>query len=958
MKRPPSYIGTFPAAARWYLAAITVLSLICVAMHITIQTQAQERAAVLVQAWAEQARVDIGDVRYHLLRNALILRDIHIERGSNKLLIEHILMRASPASLNDPDAHIGAVEISGIDAEYHQPSSHQGASDNVWKNDPLLMALWQVTTSLDIQHGSLTLYLQEHGKTPLVLDNISIQQSMQSSYKRTITASALMYDGSLQWQMSTTTNTSEGQFSWQHVNAAPCYEALALRPMPGYLSGELKWKEGDAEGKQQLLNVQGDLHFKATELDASKSDIHKEPVQRLQFMATQRDDVWKMTFDGSAWPLDAWADVLPDLGGHQLLAGRWDGSSDWRGQPGKWKIKAEAGVLRDVVFSSQQGSDEHDWSWRQIDFDSVDIDTMRQRLRISRVALNNGNLTVNTVAAIAVPQTSAGWGISVEHIQVDELTLNIALSEGMLRLKSLAGKGAWPRRQDLSFKVATAATENPTNTDDPQWRLRGTVARHATQPFSEAIFSMRGKHIPINSLRLLLPLQGDAQSPVTLAGNIDLRSNISVQQGLWRMQGKATAHDVQISHAGDTWTVKQINSRFGSVGAGLDNQYIQYLKAEQWSYIAALDPLQPIHPDQPTASIRQVPWWASVLRDNNINIGHISLNDGIISMGQKDAVWAEQVNIQIDGIAAQGDGMVEQQAASIKAEANVSGGKFTIDGDWHALAEPQRFRGTASLQDATPFFLHTWMTASAMPRLIRGRLNAQINIRDGDGNDDDRDHYQAQWQLQLRGGLTAAVVSDPTDLSDTIEASGASDPMLALSGLPTRALLNHLAQDDGTVMLQDNISGTWQMRALNFDMIGQSLQVALRQAAAKPAVVALATSETPPPTPKNTTHIRLHGREVLSLNERGRLIKLVRLLHQNPSLSIDLNPQWTGQTLSPNLLRRIQRTQTLIERYMVHRKLDKQRIFPRWPTAAGRVDEISFIHVIPFTPSKNHHARE
>ncbi|MBL4775062.1 MAG: hypothetical protein JKY87_03270 [Mariprofundus sp.] len=887
----------------------------------SIQAKAQERAVMLVQAWATKAQVDIGNIRYHLLRNGLILHDIRIERGLDKLLIEHILMQASPESLNSSAAHIGKVDITGLEAEYHHINS-----SNAWQNDQMLMALWQASTSINMQGGRFTLYLQEQDEKPLLMNTFSIQQRMQS-HQRVITASALTNDGAMQWHVSIdhSNNSSDGQFSWQHVNAHKWFEALALQPTSGSLSGELTWRNKHS----QELNMQGELRFEAEQDDASKDNdtskgnaaYHDQPIQRLQFDASLRNRLWDMHINAQAWPLDIWRKTLPDIAGRQWHSARWYGSSHWQGQPGKWSITSDTGVLHNIIFSNPSANATADWSWEKVSYGGLHLDTMQQYLHVSRLALNNGSLTVNagTTWPIASKKTAdrRDWNIGADHIQLHEITLNIALPEGSLSIQSLTGAAAWPQRQDFSFKLKTALANDATQT---QWQLRGTAARQATSLFSDADFSLRGQYIPINYLRLLLPIQGDANSPVGLAGSMELRSTISVQQGRWQMRGQATMHDVQISHTGDTWMAEQISSQFGPIGMGLENQHIEQLNIDRWSYIASLEPLQAIHIDQPPVSMQQTSWWRSALRDNHIRIRHINLNEGSISIGQQDALWADQLNIQIDNLG-------ETQAATIAAKANVSGGKFDLSGHWHALSEPQQFRGTASLQDATPFFLHPWMTASAMPRLIQGRLNAQINIHDGDHEN----NYQSQWKFQLRGALTEALTY-------------ATDPMLTLSGLNTAELLRHLARPDGTVLLQGNISGSWQERALDFGLISQSVQIALRQAANRDAVM-LKTSETPV-SKSPAAHIRLHGREVLSLNERGRLIKIVRLLRRNPNMSIDLIPQWTGSKLDSDILKRIQRTQELIERYMLHRKINKQRIFPRWPTALDQVDEISSIQVV------------
>ncbi len=207
-------------------------------MHLSVRMQAQERAAMLVQAWAEKANIQIGEVRYHLLRNALIFQDIHLKLGADKVTIEHILLRTKPELLNDPISQIGKMEISGIEAELHLSKNN-----TAWQQNHALMKLWKASSSITAQHGQVKLYFQEHGTTPLVTNNISIQQQAQSN-KHIITASANTHHGSVQWKQTINfdDNTSNGELNWQHVNTLPLADAMQLKPIAGYLSGELKWQ--------------------------------------------------------------------------------------------------------------------------------------------------------------------------------------------------------------------------------------------------------------------------------------------------------------------------------------------------------------------------------------------------------------------------------------------------------------------------------------------------------------------------------------------------------------------------------------------------------------------------------------------------------------------------------------------------------------------------------------------
>ena len=922
-----------------------MFTLLCLAIHLSIQIHAQERAELLVQAWAEKADVQINHIRYHLLRNALILKDIHTKQGSDSITIKHLLLRTSPESLNSPKPHIGQVEVSGIDAEFHQETEN-----NAWQQNQSLMNIWQATSSLQAQNGRIKLYLQEHAATPVVLNNIFIQQHLQSN-KRMITASANLHHGSLQWQLQANLHNkkSKGTFSWKHVSTRQLTDALALTPMHGYLNGTLTWHQSmDTAAQHTTVNIRGEAHYSSGNSIAHKpvNSANQRPLHRLRFSAAQHADSWSIDIDANAWPLGAWSAFMPSLDKRQITSARIDGDSHWQGRPGAWHISGSKGVVRDIVFATpepintNEGIRSDAWSWHDIHYDSFDIDTKKQQLHTSRIIMNDGKITLNTVMqATTLPAqplsqtfSPAGkWNITVDDILVRNLTLAIKLPDGDLVLQSLTGQGAWPEQQPLSFDLTSSLNTSP----DPQWRLQGSMRRNEAMQLSDAELTVHAKHIPITSMRSLLPLQINANSPVSLTGNMNMQGNVSVQQGIWRMQGRVSASNIQISHAGDIWMADHIDATFGPVGMAMDVQNIDQINVEKWQYIAALEPLQAVRREQITSPNRQPSWWSAALRNKDIQIHQLKLHDGSVSMGQKESLWAKHFDIQINELAT-------NNWANVNATAKVGGGLFELNGEWAALSEPQKFIGSASLQHALPFFLHSWMTASGMPRFVRGYVDAQLNIHPASKPDS----YQGKWQLQLLGVLPEA-------------GDNAADPMLMRTGFNTHDLIQHLRQGSDTITLQNSMTGFWQQNPLNYDMIGHSFQSLLYQEALRqrtpqqelhPDVI---TQEaTPPPFPVNTpavaeldTQIRLHGKGLLSLNERSRLFKIVRFLRTKPDTTIDLIPHWSGDTLNNDLIARIQRTQDLIKRYMVHRDIDKQRIFPRWPVDSDHAQEISSIQI-------------
>jgi len=911
-------------------------------MQLSIQAYAQQQAKELIQSWGKQARVHIGNVRYHLLRNGLILQNIRIERGDDKVTIKHILVRANPKLLTSSTPRIDSMDISDFEAEF------SNAGDlHIWQQDDDLKHIWQATTSLTVHNGQIRLYPKGKGFPPLILHNLSLQQLQQAS-ARTVTGSAKLLQGSLNWQWQMTTGTQEtathqatGTLAWQGLDAGQLMASLALKHLEGHLNGELTWNMEHGDVQQQTLNMQGKI-----QLHTGQGRQTLNP-HSLQLTATRADDLWNMDMTSIAWPLDPWSDTLPGIAGRQLVSAQLDSTSHWQGRPGHWKINSAEGGLQDVVFARSTGQQQSGWYWSQINYAKAGIDTARNRLHLSSIDMIDSRLALQAKTAMATEMADARdssslpalsekdvpWNINVDHINIDNMALALETAQGKVVLETLDGKAQCPKGKPLSFKLHTINGKTSLSPDEdsplpPQWQLRGKAEKNKQGALVSAGFKVSGRHIPIARLRPLLPVQDDISRPVKLAGEADLTANVTVQQGSWQMQGKAAIQDFGLSHGGNSWRAKELALRFGPVGMGLKTQKIHSIKSQDWQYTAALHPLPPQTPATPDADMQNntetvTPfWWEAMLRSNNIEIGSLDFRDGKISVGQQQSVWVDQVNIKIDTLK-------EGHWSDISVRGKTGGGDFHLDGQWNALSDHPRFRGKIILAQATPFFLHNWMIASGMPRLIRGRLSARLSITDGHAPNS----YQSKVNIRLLQGQTET-------------GTFPSDPMLARTGYNTSELLQRLNQHTGAIALQYDLTGQWEEQPLNMERLGLALQETMQQTARAATIVD--GKET---TVKTATEarIRLHDQEQLSQNERIRLFKVVRKMRRHPDMIIELRARWTGKEDNEQRnaeIQRILRTQQLIERYMVYRKISRGRIFPVWPTVEDSSDETGSIQVV------------
>lgn len=904
--------------ARWYLACIAMLALLCVAAHLSIQQHAQQRAEGLLQQWGKKAQVQIGNVRYHLLRNALIVQQIHVSREGGSLSIAHMLIRANPKLLTSNSPQIGEIEVDGVQAQLWAPGAEKG-----WQQDEYLKRIWHASRSLSLRDGELALYLQGKTKPPLKMTGLKLKQDYLNQQRRLVgTAHTQGGDVHLQWQTNEKHELSSGQLHWQEVEAQPLSLSLGLQPVVGLLKGYMSWTHTDsAQPGMPASTIEGQIQL-------NNADDESDTNHQLHWQGSQVAETWKMEMKAKAWPLDAWADMLPQIGGRQILAGQLDGLLQWRGRPGRWTVHAKQGALHNIIYTQKNERETTDWRVGRLEYKNALIDQSKHYLQASSILLADSSITLQPVSSLAVEVSErkfeGDWHIAVQNIRIQNMTLGLRLQQGKVTAASLHGKGRWKSGEALNFKLQTQtavgkagiAQAGETVEEAEYWQFHGQVLRNKSA-LNDAKLKIRARDVPLAKLRALVPLTGSETLPLTLEGNTSLKLDVSVRDGVWQAEGIATAEHVVLAHAGDTWKMDHLAMTFGPVGMGLSSQSIDLLEVQGWKYIAALNPLSAYSAEaspETDVTAQQAAWWVRPLRRQNWKIGSVRLNSGTISLGRSEDHWARQLDIHLDRLQM-------NQWSKLHIEGKVGSGDFTLKGTWDALGEVNRFRGTASLQNALPFFLNNWMTASNMPRLIRGRIFADLSVDAGDTPDS----YQSSVQLKFLRGLTEM-------------SSSPDDPLLSRIGFGTSDTLLRLDDGTGTAALQFETMGSWKTRPLNLDRLGLSMQSALRQ---------MEQGGASPEEREQTieTRIRLHEGGSLSLNERSRLFKAVRLLRKNPNWVVDLIPHWTGDEINADVLKRVLYTQNLIERYLSHRRVGKQRIFPLWPTAGNHADEIGSIWV-------------
>ena len=875
-----------------------------------MQTEAQREAESSIYAWAEKANVKVAHVRYHLLRNGLILKDIEISRDTDLISIDHMLIRANPVLLTGASPQIGSMKISGMRAELHyNPQS------DLWQGDEMLKRIWQALSLLRIENGSLSLYTGS-GEVPLMIGSIFLKQELQGgSHVVSLTSKFNGAPVELQWLRSGTAAVkSRGRLQWRGVDAALLSKSLAVGAAVGLLDGSLQWESGVGPEGSETVSLSGKLQAR------EKAKGGSAQTAGLEWKGGQVGSLWDVTINSKAWPLDTWGRSLPGFEGRYLQKASFDGLLQLKGRSHELLLTGDSGDLHDIVYASGTGLEHENWHINRLSYQNLRLDMSGDKLSTDNLALSGLSMPIQPSPShgSAAQQLSA-WEVVADKVSIEDLNFVMKLPRGSVHMSTLRGSCTLVPGRVSDIRLQSGAGEGSRT----EWHAHGELLHRGGYLEGGEVY-VSAEKVPLTQLRPLIPLQGSQDLPLMMDGTASLAVQARFQDEGWVLHGDSVAEGILLSHAGDRWQAERVTTKFGPVGMATGKQKVQSLQAEGWRYASPLEPLPPEEQMIDTAAHqapqeRARPWWVDDLADGGWEIDKVIWSGGAISVGQPDAYWVKDASLTITPLSI-------DKPSKISLQGDMGDGSLRLSGSWSPFAQPSTFFGKASLKNSTPLFLNEWMVASGMPRPIRGRLSASLHIKQGE----QPDTYRGEASFRLRRPL-AEHTSMP------------NDPMVDRTGFNTIDLLKRLEQDQGIVDLSFPVDGKWSEQPLSLQYLGTALQGALRDAAAVAKVTPVASLT----SSKVETRIRLRESGVLSLNERIRLFKVVKKMRADRNLIVDLIPKWSGESLSQESVQRIAYTRELIWRYLNHRAgVSKRRIFPMAPTLDDQVGEIASIWVV------------
>ena len=603
--------------------------------------------------------------------------------------------------------------------------------------------------------------------------------------------------------------------------------------------------------------------------------------------------LWQSDVEVLGWPLQLWQEQAPTLLGRKLHQGYLDGALQIQGGAKEgWQLVMDEGEVRQAVYQKHATvSSLESWKVEGLSVSGLVLKWPKRLLSAHELKFNQAYLPIDTYAAMP----PSNWQLTMPAMQFQGLQLVDVKHD--YKLPSLKGSASW-QSNVLSFDAVNELEQY----GEDKWHLTANGALNQLQ------VQFKATDVPMISLRNLLP--NSLVREARLEGEVNLFfKGERLDQG-WSLNGDVQARDVVWEREGWLW-----NAAFMKLqDVALKDAHTPLIKRWDITDWAVQAPLKPWIPDE-EGLVKRVPSKEFLLA--GLQVEELHLAKGQLSLGQKDAIWLALEAVDILHIQ-------PKNIIDIKALGVLAGGGFSTQLQYFPWQKHAWFEGRVRVENALPFVAKSWLELSHLPAFQKGRVSIDMALE----TDKKNGSYKGVMALNMSHiGLQRDALPN--------------SPLLAETGYAPQALLERVA-NAGELKIKIPLQGDWQKEPLQLSVIGRGILTALTEKAAKPKKRKMHIEEV-----VALSNIRLHNisADSLKYNERVRLRKVMRVLNRHKTWKLELRPKIGKYPLDTDLQQRIQRTQELIEAFLVQRGIALHRIFPVLPDESQRSGESTGISI-------------
>lgn len=893
------HTGRMAGPARWYLAVLAMLSLGLLAAHFAVQEHVQKKMRMAVHGWFQDAGGSVQHVRYHLLRGALTLEQVHWLTSTDsgpEITIAKVSLRTSSRAMSSGAPYFSLIRFDKPVLNVRREQVLEWMRGDVDNKLSLLTGLLLHAKAVTVQDMELHISAGE-SDTP----RVGLIQQVEGR----LSADGIALKGMLSsGQLLLKGNVDErGQLSGNIGLSGVPMGSLAVwfgGPIQdgvmasGNLTLNGDWQTRDV-GMQGMLQMKDNLGAGTLALNGGWS---------------VKGAAMDMTCSNA--PLSGLPLVWPRLAGRELVAGRMSGEMHleqaWNGA---WRMAMD-GDLTDVRWDAP---DLPAWQMHSVNLSDAELFSEGRAFKARAIRVLDADIAVNAFStASAIPAVLMP---EVKELIMQGIRPRLHFADATeLTLPELEGKGRLGRLGRVSLSTSRRDGDSPEGVPDESWKIKAEGDFLAVWQAE-----VKAKHVPIVRLRPLLPdlsLPGEKGVP-DYSGSSDLSLQLtSAERGL-KGAGRAVFHDVSMTQGGDQLSAARIDVDIAAVGSD-GSRKLSRVQLSDWQYQLGLRPMLPVAPVAVVAESVSLP--ATELQVSglapkveemhteqpapptplNWELAEFSAENGRISLGQADALIAENLLLRAHHLSS-------GALSSFTLSGEFAGGDMRSQGKLQ-LQPAFSMTSKTYIDNALPFAFNNWMQLSGMPRFVRGRVNAILDIAKY-GPAADR-AYSGNLRLGLYRGLME-VGAFP------------EDPMLQRTGYRPQDLLERL-NTERKVSLSVPFQGAWDGELIT-NTLGEASLALLKKAGSQADI---SVKQADPPIHK-VTRLRLQGKRGFSYNERVRLRAMVKQLHADKTLIVELTPQLGTTPLDAEMIERVVLSQQRVERFMRRMGIGSKRIFPIWP---------------------------
>lgn len=918
--------------ARWYLAALGVLALLLLAAHFSVQEHVQKTMRLAVHDWLKQSGGDVQHVRYRLLRGALSMEQLTWVDPADpglRLDVARVFVRTSSRALLNSTPSLSQLR-------FEQPvlSLRRSILLGWLRGDresavSSLSGLLQYAQAVTVEDMSLLVTTEQDAR----IDGLLLQRLSGQVSRHGLRLQGDLDAGTMQLQTAVDdTGGLSGLLTLRGISMASLNALSGSRDAPsGHVaslpdataSGELALS---GDWKNHHVDMQGSLRLK----DAS--GVGSLAVQG-GWTATGID----VDLNCERVSLPVLPFVWPEFAGRRLEAGHFSGGMHvdrHRTAPGEqkaagWRIVMNGDLSAVQLHAGQLPA----WRIGSIGLSKAVLSGADGGFTAAAMQFADADIGLHAFTdASAVQQQQA---LHIESLKFEGIRLQLLFADGsVIALPELQGSGRLASGLPESSGSGHLTLASSGEDSDLAGGGEGETWKIATQGDLFAIWQARvkGVHVPVVRLRPFLPhvsLPGEHGVP-EYSGHAGFELQLRPTAEGLQLDGHLALQDLRMMQGGDQFTAARIDVDIAEAGSD-GRRRLSRVELADWHYQMALRPMPRIsalpqgipaadlpaggaRPEsdaqasaQRSGDIVDVSESTAPMRAFNWEVEEMIAQQGRISLGQPDALIAGGVLLRIHHLAS---GM----PAPFTLSGEFSGGAMQARGKL-ALQPGLLLDAGLEISNALPFAFNDWMRLSGMPRFVRGRMDARLNItQDGPAL---TGAYAGKLSLSLhQAALEAGAFPD--------------DPMLQRSAYSSQGLLERI-NASRRFKLTIPFHGAWPSSNLAGNLGEAGLAVLKKAAGREPA----ATGKADPPF-ASIVRLRLQGMRGFSHNERVRLRQMAKVLLDDPELIVELVPQLGTAQADADMISRVRRSQRLVEDYLHKFGVAGKRIFPVWPQARHR----------------------